>query len=168
MNASSSPPEPSDPRLAGTAYDSAVSEWLTEAAKDLPQERLLVLFEKAVDALWRRARWSIGAVSLIAIVDRAITIGAGHWPLLSLLHVDASGVYFQDLGKHIETASVGEVVFGMQVLLAEILAIIGALTSDMLTPVLQQALARVTLVPADRSQRRQWPAEPEPAEGSGT
>jgi hypothetical protein len=155
-----------DPAPEGITYATSVSSWLALVDMDLPAERLLVLFEKAVDAIWARAHWSIGTVSLIAILDRAITLGAVQWPPLAKLHVDGVGVYFQDLRNDPDCASASSVRLGMRALLSGILAIIGLLTTDMLTESLREALMQVTLDPGDRSQPRQWTTASESAEGS--
>ena len=78
-----------------------VEAWLERAAKSpkgrsLPPATLVLLFERAMGALWQRAEVTLGEVSLSAIVDRVLYTASETYPFLSTLKIDRTGIRFDD------------------------------------------------------------------------
>ena len=65
--------------------DQVISEWREGWAGTLAPDALVNVFERALDALWRRAHISLGQLTLMAIVDRVLHQGAEKYPHLSAL-----------------------------------------------------------------------------------
>jgi len=120
-----------------------VDAWMERAAKEAPPERLFDAFERAFDAMWRRARVTLGDVTLTAILDRVLYTGAERFPLLSPLEVDATGLRcdkFRQRTGSVQRDQLGE---GIRFILVEFLTVLGNLTAEVLTPALHAELAKV-------------------------
>lgn len=124
-------------------HRACVDAWLERAAKGLPPERLVGLFERGFAALWGRAYRTLGDVTLAAIVGRALYTAAEHYPFLSALEVDASGLRGQRLHEVAASASPERLSEGLRFVLVEFLTVLGNLTADILTPSLHAALSAV-------------------------
>lgn len=123
----------------------AVAAWLDDAAVGLSRDRFAPLLDAAIAALWRRAQLTLGDVTLAAIVDRVVSTCAETYPVFSRVQVRQDGVSFAlvDLaGAGLDAAQAREAVASLVV---EMLAVLGHLTADILTPALHEELAKVTL-----------------------
>jgi hypothetical protein len=118
---------------------------MARAAKDLPSQLVLKLFEQAFDALWRRTEVALGSVTLTAIVGRVLHNAAEKFPLFSMIRVEATGLHYDELRERLGELNGSELAEGMRFVLVEFLMILGNLTSDVLTPALHSALSRVVL-----------------------
>src|SRR5207247_5134373 len=76
-----------------------VEAWLDVAAKNLPPAQLVTLFERALDALWQRVHFTLGEVTLTAIVDRVLYTASEKYPFLSTLKVEGSEIRFGEFSK---------------------------------------------------------------------
>ncbi len=122
-----------------------VTVWIGGAARDATPTQLLALFERAIGAIWGRARVTLGDVTLTAIVDRVLYTTAARFPVLGVLAVEGTGVRFDELRARIDDLDTGELVQGIQFAMVELLTVLGHLTADILTPALHSELSRVTL-----------------------
>jgi hypothetical protein len=122
-----------------------VDAWMARAAKGLPPELLLELFERALGALWERSHVALGNVTLTAIFDRVLHNGAEQFPLLSAVQVAATGVRCDELREQTRALKDGELTEGTRFVLIEFLTVLGNLTSNILTPALHSALSKVEL-----------------------
>lgn len=73
-------------------HNARVSAWMEQRAKGLPPDRLLLAFEAAFAAMWRRAHQTLGDVTLTAIADRVLYVAAEQYPTFSSLEVEATGL----------------------------------------------------------------------------
>jgi hypothetical protein len=126
-------------------HSACVDSWMARAAKSLPPDLLLELFERALGALWQRSHLALGSVTLTAIVDRVLHNAAEQFPLLSAVQVAATGVRCDELREQISALKDGELTRGTRFVLIEFLTILGNLTSNILTPALHSALSKVEL-----------------------
>ena len=116
-------------------------------AGPLSQEVLVHLYERALDALWRRAHMSLGEITLMAIVDRVLHTGTEKFPHLAALKVETSGVQF--VGLRLAAAGVDPVLLdeSLAFLVVELLRVFGTLTGEILTPGLHAELSKVRVPP---------------------
>jgi hypothetical protein len=116
---------------------------MDRAAKEAPPERLLDAFERAFGAMWRRARVTLGDVTLMAILDRVLYNAAGRFPQLSTLEVDASGLRSDKFREHAGSLHGDQLADGIRFILVEFLTVLGNLTAEVLTPALHSELAKI-------------------------
>ncbi len=120
-----------------------VDEWLSSAAKDLPADRLLELFQHAFDALWHRAHRTLGDVTLVAIVDRILYNAAERYPAFAPLSVEPVGLKMQALREGCDGLRPEVLREGIHFVLAEFLTVLGNLTAEILTRALHAELVKV-------------------------
>jgi hypothetical protein len=120
-----------------------VDRWLGQAAKGLSGERRLLLFERAMEALWRRAHVTLGEVTLGAVTERVFYFAAEKFPFLAPLRVEPDGVHFEELRKSLDPSN-GQATEAFRFVLVEWLTILGNLTDD-ITPALHSALSKVAV-----------------------
>jgi hypothetical protein len=120
-----------------------VDAWMDRAAKEAPPERVFDAFERAFGAMWRRARVTLGDVTLMAILDRVLYNAAERFPLLSSLEVDASGLRSDKFRERVGTLHRDQLADGIRFILLEFLTVLGNLTAEVLTPALHSELAKV-------------------------
>ena len=125
-----------------TSHAAAVHAWMEGAAQGLSPEDKLVLFERALRAIWQRAHRTLGEVTLGAIVARILYDMAEEFPLIATLEIDAAGVL---IGEIEDRALLDGLDDAMRRTLVALLTVIGNLTAEILTPGLHAALASVSL-----------------------
>ncbi|HEX7602820.1 MAG TPA: hypothetical protein VF316_14490 [Polyangiaceae bacterium] len=131
-------------------HRAAVAAWMKKAGDGLPPARLVELAERACDALWSRARLSLGDVALAAIVDRVLSSASEKFPLLSPLTAGATAVRFGELRKRAGDVEPRALAEGIEYLVFEFLTVVGHLTAEILTPGLHARLSAVTLEQGER------------------
>ena len=120
-----------------------VDAWMERAAKEAPPERLFDAFERAFGAMWRRARVTLGDVTLTAILDRVLYTAAERFPLLSPLEADATGLRSDKFRQRAGSVHPDQLREGIRFILVEFLTVLGNLTAEVLTPALHSELARI-------------------------
>jgi hypothetical protein len=108
-------------------------------------EELLELFEKALNELWSTARGPVSAITLTAIVDRVLFDASALHPEVLDLEVQDRGISFKHFRKRRIRMKPEALLAVTRLVLTEFLAIIGSITSDVLSPSLHVALAQVSL-----------------------
>lgn len=139
-----------------------VDAWLTQVAPNfrfLPADRIIQLFERALDAVWREAFEPLGEVTLIAIASRVLFISKERFPELSGLSIKPDGISLDDLRERAGTLSAHELSEPLCFLLTELLRVLGHLTANVLTPWLHSELSKVAL---EEPARANADNEPEP------
>ncbi len=129
----------------------AVKAWRDGWAETLSQHELVDVYERALDALWRRAHMSLGEVSLMAIMDRVLHQGSEQFSHLAALKVETSGVQFGEMRQVASSLDRAVLEESLTMLVVEMLRVFGALTAEILTPGLLAELRKVQVQvrPAD-------------------
>jgi hypothetical protein len=115
----------------------------------LSQHELVDLYERALDALWRRSHQCLGEVSLMAIVDRVLHEGTERFPHLVALKIETSGVQcgaLRQVAPGLEPALLEE---SLACVVSELLRVLGSLTGEILTPGLHAELLKVRVPAVD-------------------
>ena len=134
-------------------HQACVAVWMSQVAGGLSSAGLLRLLRGAFKLLWWRARFTLGDVTLAAIVDRVLYTTSARFPVLAPLTVEATGIRFDELRQRIDAVPEGELAKGMSFALTEFLTVLGHLTAELLTPVLHEALSNVTLDAPEQPER---------------
>lgn len=126
-----------------------VKAWRDGWGETMSPEALVSIYERTLDALWRRAHMSLGEITLMAIVDRVLHDGTGKFPHLAALKVETSGVQFGAL--RLAAQGVDPVLLdeSLAFLVVELLRVFGTLTGEILTPGLHAELRKVRVHPVD-------------------
>lgn len=120
-----------------------VEAWRDGWAGTLPRHTLVDVFERALDALWRRAHLSLGEITLMAIVDRVLHQGTEQFPHLALLKVETGGLNFSELRQSARSLDGELLERSLVFLVCEVLRVLGVLTGEVLTPGLHAELRKV-------------------------
>ena len=114
-----------------------------------PPERLVLAFEQGFSALWQRAHRTLGEVTLTAILDRVLFNAAEHFPILSSLRVEATGLRCQELRDTAGSVHSDQLSTGIRYVLVEFLTVLGDLTANVLDSAMHEALSRSAGDPPD-------------------
>lgn len=125
------------------SHSEIVEAWRQGWAGTLPAPILTDTYERALDALWRRAHLSLGEVTLMAIVDRVLYQGIERFPHLAMLRVETSGVHFGELRPTVDALDVALLEESLVFVVVELLRVLGTLTGEILTPGLHAELLKV-------------------------
>lgn len=139
-----------------------VDAWFERGAKGVPVEQLIVAFEAAFTALWRRAHQTLGDVTLAAIIDRVLYVAAEQHPAMSALTLDVAGVRWDAFRQRAGSLRAEELVDGVRFVLLEFLTVLGKLTGEVLSAPLHaelEALAR-SVIRADQESESGQAASP--------
>jgi hypothetical protein len=120
-----------------------VEEWWAERASGLSPARVVALFDLALSALWRRARRTMGEVTLGAIVERVLATSSELHPLLAGVRIDHGRISSEELRGRAAGLSEEELRAACCAVLADWLTVTGNLTAEILTPALHQALTEI-------------------------
>jgi hypothetical protein len=120
----------------------AIERWLDAAGDELSTPDLISLFERALATLWERANRTLGEITLAAIVDRVLHVASEQYPFVSISKGEGEPIRFdaRPLGAVQHDKRLREVICFV---LTELVAVLGSLTGEILTPGLLAALANV-------------------------
>lgn len=121
-------------------HAACVETWWTRAGSDRSAAASLRVFERAFGAIWTRARFTLGDVTLMAIADRVLHDAAEHHPWLAALQLEPTGISCEDLARDADSLDPDEVDTAVRLVLVQLLVVLGRLTGDVLTPVLHAEL----------------------------
>jgi hypothetical protein len=135
-------------------HSACVDAWMERAAQGLPPDRVVRLFERAFDALWRRAHVPLGEITLGAIVDRVLYYASERYPVLSSLSVGSTGICCEEIQERAGGLHRDQLAEGFRFILVEFLTVLGNLTAEILTPALHAELSKVAQEGAGGIERR--------------
>jgi hypothetical protein len=124
-------------------HSEAVRSWREGWGEAHSPHALVDVYERALDALWRRAHQSLGEITLMAIFDRVLHHGIERFPHLAALKVETSGVHFGELRQGAGALEAGRLDESLTCLVVELLRVLGTLTGEVLTPGLHAELGKV-------------------------
>ncbi len=131
--------------LTGSSHAEVVDAWLRALGPDPSVDRLLAALEAGFGALWKRARRTLGEITLSAVVERVLADVADHHPILQSLAVDTNGLLIRGLRSRTQAVTPAALADGVRFLLVSLLTLLGDLTGDILTPALHAELTAVVV-----------------------
>lgn len=132
--------------LEESRHTATVESWMKRVPEDLAPSQLVSALERGFNALWDRARPTLGSVTLSAIVHRVLQETSKDFPLLAVLKIEhGSAVQFDDLRARATAEDERHLREGLREFLLRFLTILGNLTGQILTPGLHAALDQVTV-----------------------
>jgi hypothetical protein len=141
-----------------------VEAWL-EGARNLSPAELVLLFERALGGLWRRASLTLGEITLTAIVDRVLYTASEKYPFLATLKVDGTEIRFDEFRERGRLVPARELLDAVRFVVVEFLTVLGNLTAEILTPALRAQLPAVAVKQLRRKAERSSGKSGAPAAG---
>jgi len=133
------------------SHENRVEAWLKDAAKGLSSKQITDLVEAAIKALWDRIEFSINAVAIQAILDRALFIASERIPELRHLKVTEDGLDFTAIRA--ATLTEETLLAAYKCLVAEFISILGNLTANVFTEALYQELTQVKITARNKDKK---------------
>lgn len=118
-----------------------VKAWRRSVGADHSAPASLRALERGFGAVWRRAHVTLGDVTLTAIGDRVLHDAAERYPFLNALRLDPTGISCEDLAHEAGSLDTRELDAAVELVVVELLTVLGRLTADVLTPTLHAELA---------------------------
>jgi hypothetical protein len=141
------------------SHEAVVDAWLARSVDHGSSVEIVRLFHAALDAVWNRAVTILGPVTLSAIAERVLHNAAERYTFLSA--IDRRSIVDQRssgdtrsterLYERLVTVPRTALIEGLRHGLIELLAVIGALTAEVLRGELHAALETVTAPSGPRS-----------------
>ncbi len=123
-------------------HEAWVKAWMVRDTERSTSSERLAFFDQAFAALWGRANLTLGELTVSSLVERTLREAVKTFPRLSGLKVEVQGLEFRGLRAGASAACDGELTEALRFLLVELLAALGELTGEALTPLLHRELAR--------------------------
>lgn len=109
-----------------------VEQVVSNRIKDAREAEVLLIYDDLLQTVWDRILPTLGRVTTIAIMERAIVLAKEHYPIIGTLQVGANGVLLEGLKKSIEESEPDIVRAALKELVAEFIDILAMLTGDIL------------------------------------
>ena len=126
-------------------HSNKVKDWIDVATPRLSSPELIKLFELAVTKLWLRSCITIGDVTVLAIVDRALTTCAQVHKVSIPLSIGPTGIPWDEFRQAASNLSKDEIIQALAYFTTEFIAIASSITGEFLSAPLHKELASVTL-----------------------
>ena len=120
-----------------------VADWLGKNSQNATSESLGDLFCTGFNAIWQRARRTIGVITLTAIGDRALRFTTDRYPPLEFVTLEQDGIQCDDFRAKTAGLPPEELTAAIGYALTQFLTILGGMTSEILSPALHAELLAV-------------------------
>lgn len=116
--------------------EQVVRERVTQARK----EEVLEIYNDLLKTIWNRILPTLGRVTVMAIMERALAITEETYPLIGHLQVTSEGVSFRGLSQNVKDEDTHVIREGLKELIANLIDILAMLTGDILVKQLLQEI----------------------------
>jgi hypothetical protein len=103
-----------------------------ERVKRARKEEILDIYEELLTTIWNRILPTLGQVTVVAIVERALVITARKYPQIRYLRVLNHGIDFNELRQHADESEIDLLREALKDVLTKLIDILAALTGDVL------------------------------------
>jgi hypothetical protein len=135
-----------DRATAEPAHRTAVDAWLAQAIDHDSSLEICRMFHAALERIWSRAATTLGTVTLTAIAERVLHTALERYPFLAVITPlpSGNGRMRDALAERLQHVPRGQLIEGLRFGVIELLTVIGALTAEILTRDLHDALIAPT------------------------
>lgn len=116
--------------------DQAIQERVTLARK----EEVLEIYDDLLKTIWKRILPTLGRVTVMAIVERALAMTEEKYPLIGRLQVTNEGISFNVLRQRVGEEERQDIREALKELIANLIDILAMLTGDILVKQLLQEI----------------------------
>jgi hypothetical protein len=100
--------------------------------ESIDKEKSLTRYERLLATIWEQILPTLGTISVITIVKRAITLTQTEYPIISCLDVTPEGLSFQRLREQLTEIDNGLLLAAFQALIANLIDLLQTLTGNIL------------------------------------
>lgn len=115
-----------------TSSEAEVKERVSQAKTEARKEEVLEIYEDLFKTIWNRILPTLGRVTVIAIVERALVLTREKYPSLAHLEVTPEGLSFEILRKRLPEEERMNLREALKELIANLIDILAMLTGDIL------------------------------------
>ncbi len=105
---------------------------IEERVNHARKEEVLDIYEELLTTIWNRILPTLGQVTVVAIVERALVITTRTYPQIRYLQVRNHGIDFSELRQHADESAREMLREALKDLLTKLVDILAALTGDVL------------------------------------
>lgn len=114
----------------------AVQERVAQARK----EEVLDIYNDLLRTIWNRILPTLGRVTVMAIMERALALTEERYPIIGFLRVTSEGISFRILSQNVQDEDNQFIREGLKELVANLIDILAMLTGDILVKQLLQEI----------------------------
>jgi hypothetical protein len=118
----------STPRSGREVADRVLSERIRRARK----EEVLEIYEDLLQTVWDRILPTLGRVTVMAIMERAVVLTKESYPVVDCLKVSPDGLQFDNLRECLSESDLATIREALRELVADLIDILAMLTGDIL------------------------------------
>lgn len=122
--------------LKSLKVETAIKERVTQARK----EEVLGIYEDLLKTIWGRIMPTLGRVTVMAIMERAVSLTRESYPTLEQLEVKSEGMNFEIMRNRLEEGGKSNLREALKDLIANLIDILAMLTGDILVKQLLQEI----------------------------
>jgi hypothetical protein len=108
--------------------DKVLSDRIRQARK----EEVLEIYEELLQTVWDRILPTLGRVTVMAIMERAIILTKEGFPIIGRLKVSPDGLLFDELRVSVSESELAVIREALRELVADLIDILAMLTGDIL------------------------------------
>ena len=123
-------PEDKNPELA--SVEEVVEERVSQAKTQARKEEVLEIYEDLLKTIWDRILPTLGRVTVMAIMERALVLTKEQYPLIGHLDATPEGVSFEVLRQRLGEEERLLLREALKELIANLIDILAMLTGDIL------------------------------------
>lgn len=105
---------------------------LSERVRQARKEEVLEIYEELLQTIWDRILPTLGRVTVMAIMERAISLTKENFPVAAQLEVSQDGLLFGDLRDSMGESELETIREALRELVADLIDILAMLTGDIL------------------------------------
>lgn len=109
-----------------------VEKVIEDRVSHVCKEEVLEIYEDLLKTIWNRIVPTLGRVTVVAIMDRALVLTKEAHSLIGQLHVTNDGISFDKLRQHIEEEEKESLHEALKELIVNFIDILAMLTGDIL------------------------------------
>lgn len=118
----------------------AIERLFEERVAQARKEEILEIYDDLLKTIWNRILPTLGRVTVMAIMERALALTKEKYPVVGKLQVNTEGVSFRVLSQSIKEEENQIIREGLKELIANLIDILAMLTGDILVRQLLQEI----------------------------
>lgn len=132
MTKSDHNPPPEDKSQPPASVEKVVQERVDREKNIARKEEVLEIYEDLLQAIWNRIMPTLGRVTVMAIMERALVLTAEKYPLIKHLEATAEGVSFEILRQRLGEEQKPVLREALKEVITNLIELLAMLTGDIL------------------------------------